>query len=745
MRTCLFLGLFLLLTTAVLPHEDRPPAGKAPRKADMKLLDASYLRQHALTRGFQLGRPVRPRPTPDGKHVLFLRAQARVPKMRLYEFEVETGKTRELLTPEAVLKGAEEHLSAEEKARRERMRVSVGGFTSFHLSEDGEKILVSLSGKLYVVTRRSAAVVELKTSRGTVIDPKFSPDGKKVSYVLDHDLRVIDLDSGKEVQVTKGGRELKTNGLAEFVAQEEMGRFTGYWWSPDSTQLAYEESDAEGVEVWYVADPRRPEQAPHPTFYPRPGKANVRVRLGVTDLGLKETVWVEWDSKKYPYLANVHWDRGGLTLAVQTRLQQELVLLRADPATGKTTTLLTERDPAWLNLNRDRPRRLPDGSFLWAGESDKGPQLEHREADGTLRRVLVSADEGFQEIVHVEKKEGSFVYRAGTDPTQSHLFRRSLDGERTQRLSSEPGLHSAVVAKNGAVYVRTSALHDAMPRTTVHRADGKLIGELPSEAEEPAFSLRQELVKVGPEPGFYASVVRPHDFDPALRYPVVVHVYGGPGHQQVQASMGQRLLDQWLADQGFVVVSIDNRGTPRRGRDWERALSRKFGSVPVEDQAAGLKALGEKYPEMDLERAGIYGWSFGGYLSALAVLRRPEVFRAAIAGAPVVEWEDYDTHYTERYMGLPETDAAAYKEGSLLTYAKDLKNPLLLVHGTADDNVYFRHSLKLADALFREGKDFELLPLSGLTHMVPDPVVTERLYGRFAAFFHKHLGRPMRK
>jgi len=199
---------------------------------------------------------------------------------------------------------------------------------------------------------------------------------------------------------------------------------------------------------------------------------------------------------------------------------------------------------------------------------------------------------------------------------------------------------------------------------------------------------------------------------------------------------------QWIADQGFIVVSVDNRGTPGRGRDWERAVSRKFGSVPLEGQVAGLKALGAKYPEMDLNRVGIYGWSFGGYMSALAVLRRPDVFKAGVAGAPVVDWLDYDTHYTERYLGLPESDVAAYKEGSLLTYANDLSRPLLLVHGTADDNVYFRHTLKLTDALFRAGKDFEVLPLSGFTHMVPDPIVTQRLYARIANHFRKHLGQP---
>ncbi len=311
-------------------------------------------------------------------------------------------------------------------------------------------------------------------------------------------------------------------------------------------------------------------------------------------------------------------------------------------------------------------------------------------------------------------------------------------------LSKGAGLFSAVFAKDHSAYVLQASLLDAMPRSTVHRADGDLVAELPSVAEEPPFALRQEMVKVGPSPGFHAVVLRPHDFERSKRYPVVVYVYGGPGHQVVLAQMERRLIPQWVADQGFIVVSVDNRGTPGRGRDWERAVYRKFGSVPLEDQVAGLKALGERFPEMDLKRVGIYGWSFGGYMAAQAVLKRPDVFKVGVAGAPVTDWLDYDTHYTERYLGLPEEKGkvGAYEEGSLLPLAKGLERPLLLVHGTADDNVYFRHTLRLADALFRAGKDFECLPLSGLTHMVPDPVVTERLYGRFAATFHKHLGRP---
>jgi dipeptidyl-peptidase 4 len=601
-----------------------------------------------------------------------------------------------------------------------------------------------------------AAARELKTGPGHLLDPKFSPDGKSVSYVRDHDIYVLDLDSRKEHRVTTGGTEEVSHGLAEFVAQEEMGRFSGYWWSPDAKHIAYQETDHRGVENWYVADPAHPGQPPHRSFYPRPGKANVKVRLGVVPVKGGETVWIDWDRERYPYLATVKWQKsastspeykwvsgGPLLLTVQNRDQTETALLTAGPTTGGTKVLVKETDPAWVNLDQDVPRWLPDGSgFLWISERDGGPRLELRSPDRGLKRVIVAPAAGFRGLVHLDGKAKEAVYSASTDPTQLHLYRVGLAGGKPVKLTDEPGLYAAAFAKGGGPYVLTGRLRDAMPRSTVHAADGKPLGELPSVAEEPPFAPKAEYVKVGPGEGFYAAVIRPRDFDPKKKYPVLVDVYGGPHHIHVLAAYNRWLMDQWYADQGFVVVAIDNRGTPGRGRDWERVIKHRFGSLPLDDQVAALKALGERFPEMDLDRVGITGWSFGGYMGALAVLRRPDVFKAGVAGAPVVDWLDYDTHYTERYLGVPPKDDEAYKEGSLLTYADGLKRPLLILHGTADDNVYFRHSLRLVDALFRAGKHFEVLPLSGLTHMVPDPLVMERLHGRIASFLKGHLGEP---
>lgn len=709
--------------------------------SDLMAQTNSYLRDHALTRGFMLGRPNRAKPTPDGKAVLFLRAEPRVPKMQLYEFDVATKQTRLLLSPEQLLKGAEENLSPEEKARRERARISVGGFTNYELSRDGARILLSLSGKLYIYERATGKIQELKTSAGTILDPRLSPNGNLVSYVVDNDVYVFDLAEAKERRLTTGGTDRLSHGLAEFVAQEEMDRFQGYWWSPDSKQIVFQETDASGVETWFVADPIKPDQPPLPSFYPRPGKANVRVRLGIVAVTGGESKWLKWDNENYPYLTKVTWQEGApLCITVQTRDQTELVLLSIDPDTSKTKLLVAERDKTWVNLDQSMPRWLPDGSaFLWTTEREGAWQLELRSTTGLPTRTIVSPNMMYRGLIEFDATSRKVVFNASTNPTELHIHSISLDGGHSQQLTRGPGMFGASYNTNLTLSVRSSSTPQQLPITTVHDAEGKQIGELPSVAETPPFVPQSEIFQLKEARGMFAKILRPHNFQAGQKYPTIVYVYGGPHSIVVNTSMAGDLLHQWLADQGFIVVSIDNRGTPGRGREWEREIHKKFGSLPLEDQVAGLQALAKLVPEIDLNRVGITGWSFGGYMSALAALRRPDIYKAAVAGAPVTDFLDYDTHYTERYMGLPDADPDGYKEANLLTYANKLDSALLLLHGTADDNVYFRHTLKLVDALFRNGQHFEVLPLSGLTHMVPDPVVTERLWTLIATHFQKHL------
>jgi dipeptidyl-peptidase-4 len=609
------------------------------------------------------------------------------------------------------------------------MRVSVKGFASFDLSDDGALILVSLSGRLYTVRRADGKVSELPAGKSPIVDPRFSPDGKRVAYVRDRDLYVLDLATKKETQLTHSASPRVTNGLAEFVAQEELDRFTGLWWSPDGKQLAYEEADSRPVETFHLVDVTHPENDAEATPYPRPGTPNVKLRLGVIGVAGGKTTFIAWDATKFPYLASVEWKeaKAPLTLVVLTREQRDLEVLAADPKTGKTTRLLAEHDDDWLNLDPSVPRWLPDGSgFLWSSEKTGRRVLELRDRAGGLRTALTGAAEGYEALDDTDGKSAWFS--GAPDPTESHLYRVALAGGASERLTREPGVHSAIFGKSHDVYVLRETTATTMPRLTVHTLD-KEIGELPSVAETPPFVPGLELTTTG-EQKFRVAITRPRSFQRGKKYPVILDVYGGPHHQQVMRAEAPALLRQWMADHGYVVVAIDGRGTPNRGREWERAIRGNFAAVTLDDQVTALRALATKYPELDLARVGTVGWSFGGYLAALSVLKRPDVFAVGVAGAPVVDWHDYDTAYTERYLGLPSTNAAGYDASSLLTYAPRLERPLLIIHGTRDDNVYFFHSLKLCEALFRANKPFDLLPLPGLTHMVPDPAVKEALYTR---------------
>ncbi|RKH60425.1 S9 family peptidase [Corallococcus interemptor] len=726
MRPFVTVALLLLLGMPVLAQES-----------------SSFLRQYAETGRFMNGRPVSARITPDEKSVLFLRTSPTSNVRMLYAFDVASGQPRELLTPEALLKGAEETLSAEEKARRERMRVSARGFTSYSLSEDGTQLLVPLSGRLYVVDPATGKSTELKTGPG-VIDPRLSPDGKQVAYVRDNDVYRVDLKANQEKRVTQGGTADKTHGLAEFVAQEEMNRFSGYWWSPDSKSIAYTESDTSGVEKLTVVDVMHPEQ-PGATFpYPRAGRANAKVRLGITPVTGGKTVWAQWDARKYPYLATVKWDKGGpLTLLVQNRLQTEEQLLAVDPATGRTRVLLTEKDAAWINLHQEFPLWLEDGSgFLWYTERNGASEVELRKANGELDRSVVKPGAGFRSLTQYVHADRTLYFNGDPNPTESHLWRVKVGGqpERVATGTRGPAEEHGFVSKNGGLVVLIRQSPRTLPRTLVLKGDGMLVGELPSIAQEPPFTPDFEVRQVGPKK-FWTSLVKPRDFKPGQKLPVIVDIYGGPIVTVVHQSMAAHLLDQWMADQGFLVVRVDGRGTPLRTAEWNRAVKGDFATITLDDQIEAVQALAKQVPEMDLSRVGIFGWSFGGYMSALAVMKRPDFFKAGVAGAPVTDWRDYDTHATERYLGLPEDSPQAYDVSSLLTYAKK-EGPigaLLVIHGTADDNVYFFHALKLSDALFRAGKPHQLLPLSGLTHMVADPLVTERQYERVIAHFRQNL------
>ncbi|MCC6746733.1 MAG: DPP IV N-terminal domain-containing protein [Deltaproteobacteria bacterium] len=709
--------------------------------------DVGFLAQYAATFRFRQGHPTSFAVTPDGRAVLFLRAPARSLVQSLYEHDLSIGRERVLLTAEQLLRGADEALSAEERSRRERMRLVTRGIVGFQLSSDGKRLLVPLSNRLFLVERATGRVEELAGPRGVRLDPRFSPDGERVAYVRGGDVYVYDVARRLELRLTTREKPSVTYGLAEFVAQEEMGRMRGFWWSPDGKALAVQETRTDGMEAVHLGDLGAPTQEPHRAAYPRAGRKNAEVRLGILPTHGGTLRWVSWDRARFPYLAAARWEKGApLTLVVQSRRQTELRVLTVDATTGATELLLEERDPAWLNLDPSVPRWIDGGrAFLWSTERDGAWTLELRDGKGARLRTLVPAELGYRQLLGLDRRRRVAFVQASPTPTEQHLYAVPLDGEtrEVRRLTREPGEHGATVSEESGTLVVTGEGPELPRRITVLSPEGGERGRLRSVAERPPFAPRLELtsVTVGPH-RFHTALVRPRAFDPALRYPVVAYVYGGPHHQTVTASPSRYLLYQWVADQGFVVVCLDGRGTPARGRAFERALKGAFGTLPLEDQAAGLRALGARYPELDLARVGVFGWSFGGYLAALAVLKRPEVYRAGVAVAAVADWLDYDTHYTERYLGLPAEAPAVYREASLLTHAPRLSRPLLLVHGTSDDNVTFSHSLRLSDALFRAARPHAFLPLLNFTHLVPDALFTVRLYSAVVDFFRAQLGEP---
>jgi dipeptidyl-peptidase-4 len=701
------------------------------------------LAQYAATDRFRSGAPREFALTPDGREVLFLRSGPRDRVGDLYALDIATGSERVVLTAKQLLGGGGEHLTAEELARRERLRLAVRGIASFELSPDGRRLLVPLSGRLFVIERASGAVRELSPGTTAAEDAHFSPDGSRIACVRGGDVHVIELASGAEHAVTAHPSDREGWGSPEFVAQEEMDRFAGWWWSPDSRSLLVQHTDESKVERMRIADPAHPETPPQEWAYPRAGTTNADVRVALVPVAGGAPRWIEWDRARYPYLCAAAWSKHGPpTLVVMDRDQQQEAVLAVDTASCETRALLVERDEKWLNLRPGSPRWLAGGrGWLWIAErDDTGPWLERRTTAGAVSR-LSPPGLRVHELLGVDNARGFAYVLASDDPRQAHVWRLPLAGGRPLRMGADAGIETAKFADESGMHVRTLNARDGGKRYVVEDGDGRARATVRSLAEAPALTPNIEWTTVGAD-SLHAMLIRPRDFKPGQRYPVIEWVYGGPHYCQVEMQRDRYAVQQWLADHGFVVVSMDGRGTPWRGRAWERAIRSDLIGPALADHREGLAALCARYPELDPGRIGIFGWSFGGYFTVMAVERAGDVYRAGVSGAPVIDWRDYDTFYTERYLGLPQRDSLAYQRSSALTDAAKIRRPLLVIHGTADDNVYFFNSLKLADALGRALVPFDFLPLPGQTHSVNDPALQREYNQRMADYFARELGHP---
>lgn len=670
---------------------------------DTSLEDLPFLRRQARTQRFTLGAPKEFKVAPDGSRILFLRSESGTdPRHSLWSFDVVSGEETKLVDAAELLPG-EEDLPPEERARRERSRETGGGVVGYAVDDAFTVAAFSLSGKLHTLDLATGAVSVLV--EGSVVDPRPSPDGSRVAYVRDRRLRVIDRATGEDRALVEEDGEDVAWGLAEFIAAEEMGRTRGYWWSPDGKSLLVERSDRASVPRWTIADPANPQSPANVVAYPAAGTVNADVTLAF--LGLDgsrvDVAKTEWE-----YLAAVHWSAAGKPLlSVQSRDQRKLEIQAVDPANGSVEVLHTETDEHWVEIAAGVPAWTTDGRLVRESAADGDHRLV---VDGV---AVTPPGLQVRSILHV----GAEVLFSASeaDPTQIHVFR--TEGGELRRLSTEDGVH--VGAGNASLSVLSSwSLERSGPVVTV--VDGeKTVARIGSYTVDPDVVPNLTWLTLG-ERGLRAALVLPTGYDESEgKLPVLLDPYGGPHAQRVLQTRNAFLTPQWLADQGFAVLVADGRGTPGRGSAWEKEIAGELADVTLADQVDALHAAAALHPELDTERVAIRGWSYGGYLAALAVLRRPDVFHAGVAGAPVTDWSLYDTHYTERYLGLPQEKATSYEHNSLIAGAGDLSRALLIVHGLADDNVFFAHSLRLSSALLAKGRPHVFLPLAGATHMTP--------------------------
>ena len=712
--------------------------------------------------------------SPDGKLVTYLQGKPEAKdRLDIWAYDPATRKNR-LLVDSVALVADEGKLSAEEEARRERARTSsLAGIVDYDFSPDSRFILLPLAGDLFLYDLRAAEgrspVRRLTSSAAAETDPRFSPRGRYVSFVREQNLFVIELASGKEIAITRGGGGLLAFGVAEFIAQEEMDRSTGYWWSPDERRIAYtrvDESTVDEIERFeiYADNVQVIRQR-----YPAAGRPNARVDLFVHELAGGTARELRAAAAGDGYLARVSWfpDSSALIAQRQTRDQKLLQVLRIEVASGESRVLIEERSKTWVDLHDELTFLPARRAFVWSSARSGYDHLYLYDYSGKLLRPItagawmVTGGGRERAIEAVDEKRGLVYFTANRDtPIERHLYVAPLDGSSDparidagiRKLSEGAGWHANTLSADAKLWLDTFSTPDDPPSLSLRRTDGSLIDVLvanrldPSHPYAPYRATHQPTefgtLKASDGQVLHYQLTKPLGMQAGRRYPVIVEVYGGPGAQQVRRAWGG-LFRQYLAQQGYVVFTLDNRGSAFRGRAFEDALYRRMSTVEVDDQVRGVDYL-RSLPFVDGTRIGVWGWSYGGYMALMCMVRAPGHFTAGVSGAPVTDWRLYDTHYTERYMGTPADNPEGYRDGMVMTHAANLAGPLLVMHGMADDNVLFTHSTALFKRLQDLRKPFEVMPYPGSKHgLLRFGATGPHAYDSIARFFARTL-RPDR-
>jgi dipeptidyl-peptidase-4 len=731
------------------PRDPRDP--RDPQRANVLGPEASPVDFERIARfpepGWQTPRQVGY--SPDGKLVTYLQSETQSEEMALFAFDLQS-RTSHVLVRAKDLAKEQKPLTREEELRRERRRSRIVGITDYRWAKRAAAMILPHAGHLYY-RDPAGAITELVGSAEPAIDPKLCDDGSKVAFVRHGELFVVDAKTRAETALTEGAPEGVTRGLSDFIAQEEFDEESGFWWSPSCQHIAYLEVDERKVEVTPVMGYRGGKPDLMQQRYPRAGTANADVRVGVLHLHTKKTTWLSLPGPRERYLGRFQWSPDGASLWFQslTRDQKKRSVLRADPASGAVREVWSETSPTWIELARlrllERSRRAVATTVV-----DGHHHLEVRDTEtGARVALLTKGDWDVDGILGVDEDKGRVLFTGSmAGALERRLHAVPLAGGDVATLTPERGVHAIAMGKDLRSFVDEHSALDRLPQAVVRAihdgvGDGGDLGALPvpEDPDVKRLAIRSpEIVEVKSHGGqtLYGALLKPRHLEPGKRYPTVVMVYGGPGVQMVHDAWGPRLLWQHLADRGFVVFQLDNRGSAGRGPGFQAAIHHHLGKAELDDQLAGLDALAAM-PFVDPTRVAIYGHSYGGFMATLAMLAAPKRFKVGIAGAPVTDWRLYDTGYTERYMGTPEQNPEGYAESDLARLAGNLEGKYLLLHALMDENVHFDHSARLIDAFVAAGKRFDTFVFPGERHGYRDPVARRHAMRRVVDYLVENL------
>ena len=690
--------------------------------------------------------------SPDGARVTFLRGREDNQfQLDLWEYNLKDKTTHRLVDSQILVPN--EQLSDAEKARRERERTaSLKGILSYSWSPDGKQLLVPIAGNLYLIEVSKPDAARMVAS-GNVLDPKISPKGRYVSFVRDQNLYVIDLASGKERQLTTDGKDTIHNGEAEFVAQEEMSQTTGYYWAPDDSAIAYKRYDEAPVPVARRFEIFADRTEVVEQRYPAAGDPNVLVQLKIVGLGDGAIRNVDLGANQDIYLVRADWSSDGKALLFQrqSRDQKTLQLVSVDAATLAQRVLITETSPTWVSIFDDL-RFLGNGKgFVWSSERSGRKHLYLYDMHGKLLHPISKGEWGIDRLLALDEKTGRVFVQSNRDAVvDSQTYALKLDGsgaDKPARITQGDGWHDSAFARNGEVFVDTYSDPNTPPQVSIRRPDGAMISWLEHNelnASHPYGKyldahLKTEYGTLKAKDGqtLYYSMIKPSGFSAMKKYPVYLSTYGGPHSQHVSRKWGN-FFDQYMAQQGFVVWRLDNHGSFRRERAFTDANYKQLGRVEVEDQLTGIDWLGQQ-SYVDAKRIGVFGWSYGGFMTLRLLAEASDKIAMGVSVAPVTDWSLYDTHYTEQFMGMPKENAAGYEYSGVYSHLDGLTSPLLLMHGMADDNVLFTNTTRMIDALVKRNVHFELMTYPGGKHGIAGRAPQRHVYGNIEAFFKKNL------